>query len=166
MSFRNRLTVFFIVLVILPMIVVAAVGFVLASHSDQSKTDARLSEAQRSASGLFREKQDEAENAARAIAQDKRLAQAIQDGGRGPIQARLDELARANGIRRGVMALERAGRFETGRGDALAPARTRLLDARGAGAGALTLSAVGAEEYAQLVKRVTGVEVVVSAGRD
>ena len=31
MSFRNRLTVFFIVLVILPMIVVAAVGFVLAS---------------------------------------------------------------------------------------------------------------------------------------
>src|SRR3954468_4327243 len=161
MSFRNRLTVFFIVLVILPMIVVAAVGFVLASHSDQTKTDARLSEARRSASGLFREKQDEAETAARTIAQDKQLAQAIQDGGRGPIQARLDELARANGIRRGVMTLERAGRFETGGGGALAAPRPRLLDARGATAGVLTLSAVGAEEFAQLTERVTGEHVVV-----
>src|SRR4051794_14331727 len=164
MSFRNRLTVFFIVLVILPMIVVAAVGFVLASDSEQGKTDARLSESQRSASGLFREKQDMAENAARTIAGDQELAQAIQDGRRGPIQARLDELARANGIRRGVMTLQKAGRFETGRGDVLAPARTRLLDARGATAGVLTLSAVGAEEYAQLTERVTGADVVVRSG--
>src|SRR4051794_12855883 len=166
MSFRNRLTVFFIVLVILPMIVVAAVGFVLASDSEQGKTNARLSEARLSASGLFREKQDEAENAARKIAQDKELAQAIQDGGRGPIQARLNTLARANGIRRGVMTLEKAGRFETGRGDALAPARTPLLDARGATAGVLTLSAVGAEEFAQLAERVTGAHAVVSSGKD
>ena len=60
MSFRNRLTIFFIVLVILPMVVVATVGFVLASDSEQGKTDARLFEAQRSASGLFREFQDRA----------------------------------------------------------------------------------------------------------
>ena len=164
MSFRNRLTVFFIVLVILPMIVVAAVGFVLASDSEQGKTDARLSEAQRSASGLFREKQDEAEKAARVIAQDQQLAQAIQAGQRGPIQARLNQLASDNGIRRGVMTLQKAGRFETGRGDALAPARTRLLDAKGGTAGVLTLSAVGAEEYAQLVERVTGADVVVRSG--
>src|SRR4051794_21185512 len=164
MSFRNRLTVFFIVLVILPMIVVAAVGFVLASDSEQGKTDARLSQAQRSASGLFREKQDEAEAAARAMAQDQELAQAIQKGERGPIQTRLDELAEENGVRRGVMTLQKAGRFETGRGDVLAPARTRLIDARGANAGVLTLSAVSAPEFAQLVERVTGADVVVSAG--
>ena len=85
MSFRNRLTVFFIVLVILPMIVVAAVGFVLASDSEQGKTDARLSEAQRSASGLFREYQDRAESAARAIARDPQLA--AGDPGR-PARAR------------------------------------------------------------------------------
>src|SRR5436190_12580148 len=103
MSFRNRLTAFFIVLVIVPLIVVAAVGFVLASDSEQGKTDARLSEAQRSASGLFREKQDEAETAARAFANDTQLVQAIQGGQRGPIQDRLDQLARDNGISRGVM---------------------------------------------------------------
>src|SRR5215211_2405471 len=94
MSFRNRLTVFFIVLVILPMIVVAAVGFVLASDSEQGKTDARLSEAQRSASGLFREFQDRSQSAARVIGRDAGLSTAIRDGGRAPIQRRLDALAR------------------------------------------------------------------------
>jgi diguanylate cyclase (GGDEF)-like protein len=166
MSFRNRLTVFFIVLVILPMIVVAAVGFVLASDSEQGKTDARLSQAQRSASGLFRESQDRAEDAARAIARDPQLAQALQDGARGPIQQRLDALAAEEGVARGVMTLKRAGRFEIGRGEALAPARTRLLDDRGADAGQLTLSAIGAQQYAQLVHRVTGTDVVVSSGED
>ena len=166
MSFRNRLTVFFIVLVILPMIVVAAVGFVLASDSEQGKTDARLSEAQRSASGLFREYQDRAEDAARVIARDEALAQAIQAKQRGPIQQRLDELARQQGVARGTMTLEGAGRFETGRGDALAPARTRLIDAQGGNAGVLTLSAIGAQAYAELVERVTGADVVVSSNND
>ena len=128
MSFRNRLTVFFIVLVILPMIVVAAVGVVLASDSEQGKTDARLSEAQRSASGLFREEQDEAGNAALAMAHDQKLSAAIQAGRRDAIQARLDELARANKVRRGVMNLQSTGRFETGGGQVVAPARTRLID--------------------------------------
>ena len=77
MSFRNRLTIFFIVLVILPMVVVATVGFVLASDSDQGKIDARLGSAQRSASGLFREFQDRADAAAREIGRDPRLAAAI-----------------------------------------------------------------------------------------
>src|SRR5829696_3067002 len=166
MSFRNRLTVFFIVLVILPMIVVAAVGFVLASDSEQGKTDARLSEAQRSASGLFREYQDRAEDAARVIAGDEPLAQAIQAGRRGPIQERFDELARQQGVARGVMTLEGAGRFETGRGNALAPARTRLIDAQGDNAGVLTLSAIGAQPYAELVERVTGADVVIGSGND
>ena len=122
----------------------------LASDSEQGKTDARLSEAQRSASGLFREYQDQAEEAARAIARDPQLAAAIQAGGRDAIQRRFDDARRASrASARGVMALEGAGRFETGRGDALAPARTRLIDADGGSAGVLTLSAIGAQEYAR-----------------
>src|SRR6478735_8716834 len=126
MSFRNRLTVFFIVLVILPMIVVAAVGVVLASDSEQGKTG----------------------NAALAMAHDQKLSAAIQGGGRAAIQARLDELARASKVRRGLMELKSTGRFETGGGQALAPARTRLIDDQGANAGTLTLSTILAEEYA------------------
>ena len=165
MSFRNRLTIFFIVLVILPMVVVATVGFVLAADSEQGKTDARLFEAQRSASGLFREFQDRAELAARNIGQDAQLSSAIEAGRRGPIQTRLDTLATENRAVRTVMSLEDAGRFETGRGEAVAPARTRLIDAKGASAGVLTVSVISAKDYALLVERVTGTEVVI-AGPD
>ena len=103
----------------------------LAADSEQGKTDARLSEAQRSASGLFREYQDRAEAAARTIARDEELAAAIQRGERGPIQRRFDTLAQETGLARGVMNLDGVGRFETGRGEAVAPARTRLLDTGG-----------------------------------
>ena len=106
MSFRNRLSTFFIVLVILPMVVVATVGFVLAADSEQGKTDARLFEAQRSASGLFREFQDRAEAAARQIGQDGRLSAAIEAGERGPIQARLGALATEQRAVRTLMTLE------------------------------------------------------------
>jgi diguanylate cyclase (GGDEF)-like protein len=164
MSFRNRLTIFFIVLVILPMIVVATVGFVLAADSEQGKTDARLFEAQRSASGLFREFQDRAEAAARAIGQDTRLSAAIASKDHARIQTRLDTLAQDSRADRAIMALDGAGRFETGRGEAVAPARTRLIDAKGAKAGVLTVSVITAKDYARLVERVTGTEVVVSTG--
>jgi diguanylate cyclase (GGDEF)-like protein len=164
MSFRNRLTVFFIVLVILPMVVVAAVGFVLAADSEQGKTDARLSEAQGSASGLFREFQDRAEASARTIARDEQLAAEIQRADRAQIEGRFDTLARETELARGVMRLDGLGRFETGRGEAVAPARTRLLNTGGASAGLLTASAISAQEFAQLVERVTGCDVVISAG--
>ena len=165
MSFRNRLTIFFIVLVILPMVVVATVGFVLAAASERGKTDARLGSAQRSGSGLFREFQDRAELAARSIGQDPGLSAAIATGERDAIQARLDALAARNRVVRGAMSLEGAGRFETGRGEGLAPARTRLIDAKGAPAGVLTVSVITAKDYALLVERVTATEVVI-ASRD
>jgi hypothetical protein len=164
MSFRNRLTAFFIVLVILPMIVVAAVGFVLASDSEQGKTDARLSQAQGSASGLFREFQDRAEAAARVIAMDARLSAAIQARRRPAIQRRLALLAGDARAARTIMSLDGAGRFEVGRANVVAPARTRLIADDGAAAGVLTVSVITAQAYAELVGRVTRAEVVVSSG--
>jgi diguanylate cyclase (GGDEF)-like protein len=165
MSFRNRLTVFFIVLVILPMIVVAAVGFVLAADSEQGKTEARLSEAQRSASGLFREFQDRAEAAARVIGRDRGLAAAIDERDTRALQSRLDRLAADMRSSRVVMRLDGIGRFESGRGEAVAPARTRLIDDGGRPAGELRASVLGATEYAELVARVTGTEVVLTDSR-
>src|SRR5215213_6414928 len=161
MSFRNRLIAFFVVLVILPLIAVAAVGFVLASKSEQDQTKARLAEAQRASSGLFREFQDRAQAAARVIGQDAQLAAAIRSGKRARIQRRLDTLAgdvQATGT---TMTLAHAGRFETGRGDVVAPARTRLIDGEGGGAGTLAVSVITARDYAALLERVTGTDVVI-----
>ena len=164
MSFRNRLTVFFVVLVILPMIVVAPVGFVLASDSEQGKADARLSRG--AALGLRAVPGVPGPGGGRRAADRARreLAEAIQAGGADAIQARLDALATREASRARVMSLEEAGHFETGRGDALAPARTRLIDAQGENAGVLTLSAISAQAYAELVERVTGADVVISSG--
>src|SRR4051794_4042271 len=146
MSFRNRLTAFFIVLVILPMIVVAAVGFVLASDSEQGKTDARLSQARLAAAGLFRESQDRAQAAARRIGRDAQLSAAIRSGERPRIQRRLEALASNAQAPRTIMTLKGAGRFETGRGDVVAPARTRLIDDQGASAGMLAVSVISAKD--------------------
>src|SRR5215210_8644202 len=137
MSFRNRLTVFFIVLVILPMVVVAAVGFVLASDSEQGKADAGLGVARDVAFGLFGEYQGRAERAAATIGHDAGLAGAIRAGKRAAIQRRLEQLTRDARAERVVMTLERGGRFEAGRADGVAAARTRLIDDRGATAGML-----------------------------
>jgi diguanylate cyclase (GGDEF)-like protein len=164
MSFRNRLTIFFIVLVILPMVVVATVGFILAAASERGKTDARLSSAQRTGSKLFEEFQDRAELAARNIGQDARLSAAIATGRRGPIQARLDTLAAREGAVRTAMTIDGAGRFQTGGGAGIAPARTRLLDAKGGRAGALIVSVISARDFALLLERLTATEVVVAAG--
>jgi len=161
MSFRNRLIAFFVVLVILPLIVVAAVGFVLASESEQSKTEGRLLEAQRASSGLFGEFRDRAQAAARVIGQDAQLSAAIRSGKRARIQRRLDTLASDVQARRTTMTLAHAGRFETGRGDVVAPAHTRLIDAEGGGAGTLDVSVISAEDYAALLERVTGTDVAI-----
>jgi diguanylate cyclase (GGDEF)-like protein len=162
MSFRNRLIAFFAVLVILPLLVVAAVGFVLASEAEQNKTKARLLEAQRSSSGLFREFQDRAQAAARVIGQDAQLSAAIRSGKRPRIQRRLDTLAGDAQAARTTMTLAHAGRFETGGGDVVAPARTRLIDADGGGAGTLAVSVITAKDYAALLERVTGTDVVIT----
>ncbi len=161
MSFRNRLSIFFVVLVILPMIVVAVVGFVLAGDSQQGKVNAQLSTAQRSASGLFREFQGRSDAAGRSIAHNGPLAMAIRSGDRPAIQAALEAAGRSVRARRSVMRLNSAGRFDVGAGDGIAPARTRLVDASKLSVGELMVSVVGAADYARLASRVTGAEVVV-----
>jgi diguanylate cyclase (GGDEF)-like protein len=162
MSFRNRLIAFFVVLVILPLLAVAAVGFVLASKSEQEKTKARVVEAQRASSGLFGEFRVRAQAAARVIGQDAQLAAAIRSGKRARIQRRLDTLASDVQATRTTMTLAGAGRFETGRGDVVAPARTRLIDGEGERAGTLAVSVITAKDYAALLERVTGTDVVIT----
>ena len=109
MSFRNRLTVFFIVLVILPMIVVATVGFVLASDSEQGKTDARLPRPSAPRPACSASSRTRRRRPRGMIGQDQQLAAAIQAGSAARSRTGSSELASGNGIRRGVMTLEGPG---------------------------------------------------------
>ncbi|MGH2945350.1 MAG: diguanylate cyclase [Solirubrobacteraceae bacterium] len=162
-SFRNRLRLFFVVIVIVPMIAVAVVLFQLVVASDRSQTDARLSEAQRVAFAHYEDSRGRAGRAAQEIAGDQRLADAIDAGGRGAIQARLDALVMETRARYVLLRLDGQGPFEAGRQPAVAPARSPLVDDRERPAGELTVSTTSAEQYAEDVSRLTGAEVVVSS---
>src|SRR5918995_3703519 len=93
-SFRNRLRLFFMVIVVIPMIAVALVLFQIVTRSEESQTDAQLSEAQRVATNLYRESAPRANAAGREIVADQGLRDAIADEDPARIQARLEEAAR------------------------------------------------------------------------
>src|SRR5918992_1519342 len=162
-SFRNRLRLFFVVIVIVPMIAVAVVLFQLVVESDRSQTDARLSEAQRVAFAMYEESRARAGRAAGDIAGDQQLADALDAGRRPAIQGRLDQLAMETRTRFVRLELDDDGTFDSGRLPAVAPARSPLVDAQNRPAGELTVSTSSAEQYAEDVSRLTGAEVVVSS---
>jgi hypothetical protein len=126
-SFRNRLTLFFIVIVIVPMIAVALVLFRLVSDAEHGKSDARLAQAERAAQGLFREFQDRAGDLVSAIGGDDELAAAIRDKDRAAVQKRLKELG-GQQARRVVLKLDGLGTFELGDSTAIAPEGSKLTD--------------------------------------
>ena len=66
-SFRNRLTVFFIVLVILPVLAVAAVGILIVRDSEAGKNADSARQAQRAAEGLYEDARTRAMTVARTI---------------------------------------------------------------------------------------------------
>ena len=63
MSFRNRLTLFFVLIVVVPMVAVAFVLFSLIATSESGKADARLAATNRAAINLYREDYNRANSA-------------------------------------------------------------------------------------------------------
>jgi diguanylate cyclase (GGDEF)-like protein len=164
MSFRNRLTLFFIVIVIVPMIAVGLVLFRLVSDSEQGKGNARLAQAQQAAQGLFGEFQDRGQEAAEAIGGDAELARAIRDNDRAAIQSRLKELSAQAQAKRSLLRLTGNGSFDVGDKEAIAPSGSKLIDSQEKAVGDLTVSTVTAEQYVKLVQRVTELDAIVSNG--
>jgi diguanylate cyclase (GGDEF)-like protein len=163
-SFRNRLRLFFVVIVIIPMIAVALVLFRLVSESDQSQTDAQLGEAQRVAQNLYRDRERRAGVAGREIVSDRELQAAITQEDAAAIQRRLDQVAQEVRVQRVILRLDGQGAFEAGSPPAVAPARNELLDQEGEPVGEVVTSVDSSEGYANAVARLTEVEVVLSDG--
>jgi diguanylate cyclase (GGDEF)-like protein len=163
-SFRNRLRLFFVVIVVVPMLAVALVLFRLVSTSEDARVDARLSQAQRSAQGLYQAEQRRAAAAANEIGGDPQLAAAIRDDDDMRVQQRLEALAAAKKVPQARLDLAGQGVFEAGSGPAVAFASTGLVDAQQRPKGRLTVSVRGAQAYADELSDVNQVEAVVQAG--
>src|SRR3954465_6421695 len=104
MSFRNRLTLFFVLIVVVPMVAVAFVLFDLITNNEHGKADARLAANYRRAIHLYEEDRADADRAATAIGRDVQLAQALRSNDSAALQQRASALLARERISRIVIA--------------------------------------------------------------
>jgi len=161
MSFRARLTLFFVLIVIVPMVAVTLVIFSLISNNEQGKANAGIASRLQTAQNLAREATREADSAAQSVAADVPLATALRSGNRAAAQRRAAVLApRRRLVRLLIFDAAHHAVANVGAPDAIFPA-TRQLLADGRAVGTLQISVQSGGQYADLVQHVTGLQVVV-----
>ena len=164
MSFRARLTLFFVIIVIVPMVAVALLLYGLISQSENGQVNAGISAKQRVAQSSFRKELARAQTALRAVAGDRVFVSSLQLGDRRRARKRASQLVNSpRGIERIVFA--RAGSVLVDVGDSRATAAATLpIRTRARDLGTLAVSVVDAPDYAQQVRELTDLHVVVRRG--
>ena len=163
-SFRSRLRLFFVVIVVVPMITMAVVLFQLIVASERSQTDARLAQSQTVSQEIVRELEAQAGELANRIGRDQRLADAVQTSEERQIQRRLDQLTKEAEAHYVQLQLTGEGRFESGALPAVAPAERRLVDEQNQPTGRLVVAMLSPEQYANRIAKLTGADVVIEEG--
>jgi diguanylate cyclase (GGDEF)-like protein len=163
-SFRNRLRLFFVIIVVVPMMAVALVLFQIVTRSEETQTDAQLSEALRVATNLYRASATRANAAGQEIVDDDGLREAIADGDPARIDARLAEAARAAKARRVLLTLDDSGKFDFGDEPGVAPARNAIVDQDGKPLGRIVTAVDSATSFATALEGLAEVGVVIKQG--
>jgi len=165
-SFRNRLTLFFVLIVLVPMISLAGVLFGLISDNEVGKADANLLARQDVAGNLYRQAVADANNAIDAQrGQFQRLAAALRDGGVTDARARARALVRGEPFERIVLVRDGEAVVKAGTSEAIAPARVGLSERDGTPIGGqVQVSVLRADAFSRRVSRLTDAQVVVRAG--
>ena len=164
MSFRNRLGLFFVLIVIVPMVAVAVLLFSLLADSEQSVGDANIGARQELAENLFIDQRRAARRPLDIVANDEVFGEALLDGDTARAQRRAEQLLKARGAERIVLVKDGVAVVKAGDKTAVAPELQPLTDPDGADLGVLGLSIVDARRYAAAVRRLTGLHVVVRNG--
>ena len=161
MSFRNRLTLFFVLIVVVPMVAVAFVLFRLIADNESGKADARLAAKQETAINLYQEARNEADRAAVAIGRDVTLARALRANDTPALRARATELLKGQDVQRIVIARGSTPAVDVGDGTAVFPATRDLVADGDKRFGRLEVSVRTPPEYAGLVQRLTSLDTVI-----
>ena len=161
LSFRLRLTLFFVLIVVLPMLALAVLVSEIAADSADGKADARLDSGLRTATSLF----DEAQGAARPAA--KRAAVQI-DGDAAALATlhagdpgRLEDLASQIAREQQLAAVELTdsdGTTVSAGGKPVAAATVRLVDGGGQRIGQVTVATTTSDAFLKRVRDTTGEE--------
>jgi diguanylate cyclase (GGDEF)-like protein len=163
MSFRGRLRLFFALIVIVPMVALGIVLFVLTGQSETGKADAGIAAGTRSAVGVYREELGRARESLSRLADDRGLQRAIASGERGAAASRLEQL-----VGRTVAAAELRTRdgeriASAGSPRGVATAGSEIV-APGARSVVLFVSVTDAPAFAERVKVITGLDIVLARG--
>lgn len=163
MSFRSRLTLFFVLIVIVPMVSLTFVLFRLIADNANGKADARVAARQDAAINLYDDARSRADAAATRVGADVPLATALQRGRSAEVQRRAEALLNELNLKRILITSGTKTIADVGSATAAFPATRKLVDRSGRPFGELQLAAEGPRRYADLVKEVTGLDVVVTA---
>jgi diguanylate cyclase (GGDEF)-like protein len=160
MSFRRRLTLFFLLIVIVPMVAVGVVVFRLVADNETGKADSRLAQGQQTARFLYSEAVDKATKSLRRVDSDAPLAAAVRAGNSKVANQRASTLLDSLGLQR--LVIRSRGKLIVDVGDeraiAMAEGVSRL--------GRLQGSSITAAEYATRVRALTDLDMVVSQERN
>ncbi len=142
MSFRTRLTTFFVLIVVVPMIAMGVLMFRLISDSQQGKADARASGLASAAASLYQSEvaaaRTDAETLARAVGRLK---------GNGPA-THFASLAREAGLARATLSSSSTVLADVGDNTAIAPGAAILRTPTSAEPMTVTVSELTASQYA------------------
>ena len=164
MSFRGRLTLFFLLIVALPIIAVAILVTEVADESQSGKSDARLAAGMETALSLYRDEVDAAARDARVAGRDEALAGALRGGDRAAAQEAAQRLVRELGL--ASLSVETPSGRQLATAGAKPPIATSELVVRGPEGrlGTVLASTVSADDYVEEIRDLTGREAAVLRG--
>lgn len=158
MSFRARLNLFFVLLVVAPLLAVGVVLLRTIDGAAQGRTESALAAQGRVAANASDALRDDAEDAARRIVADRQLAAAVRAGDVAAVRERAQRLVSpATDARRIRLTLAAGGTVvDVGARDAVLPGRNQLVGADGATVATLETSVLGPRSFVKRVRRLTG----------
>jgi diguanylate cyclase (GGDEF)-like protein len=164
-SFRNRLALFFVLIVIVPMLAVTFLLFRLIAQSENGKVNSAIAAQHEIAKQLFGEERELARLAIeKELSSDRVFVSALEKDDRRRAAKRARQLERSRGIQRIVLVRGDRVAMRVGDRTAIAPAIRQIQSSDKRPLGTLQVSVVDALSYARRVKQITGLETVVRDG--
>ncbi len=163
MSFRSRLGLFFVLIVIVPMMAVAVLLFGLVGKSEDSVGKANIGARATAAQQLLDVKQREATAPLNAVSDDEAFKQALLRGDSAAATRRAAALVSSLHLERIVLVKDGRRIVSAGDKTAIAPA-SAPLQINDADFGVLGVSVIDAKTYADEVRSIADLGVVVRNG--